>query len=338
MLPAMSDTGDAAGDEAKPATPAKSTGPKGAAPAKRTPRSKTTPGHAGQTQEDQPPPGAAETSPAPAGPEVSNKSRAKTPKDWFSPAVALVGVIVAFVGGIVVAYVTTQAQRDQAIESFRRDQRQTQYAVILQQATRLQNAAGFSSTAASLFGTDTYLRDVQKKVQDMQAATGTGASPPPDASGTTIVTGPALSPAPGPVAAGGDVIQTDGFQQSGLSGIRDTWQTAYTGLDQAISNAEIASSAEALNYARALRDKYRDDYFNSILKTIESKPPVPPKVPDQKLRHDPTLERLLADTLVGVPRDTSPRTYDLALLNDSTDELTKLYVQAAKTDLGLDDR
>lgn len=33
----------------------------------------------------------------------------------------------------------------------------------------------------------------------------------------------------------------------GLGGVRDTWQTAYTAFDQAISNAEIVSTTAVIN-------------------------------------------------------------------------------------------
>lgn len=108
-----------------------------------------------------------------------------------------------------------------------------------------------------------------------------------------------------------------------------SWQGAYTALDQAISNAEIASDDRVIALARALRDKYRADYYQSVMKNIDD---IVALYPDPK----PDKAKL-ADALVGVPADRLPPTYDPGILSKSTDELTAMYADAAKRNLGIVD-
>ncbi len=69
-----------------------------------------------------------------------------------------------------------------------------------------------------------------------------------------------------------------------------SWQDAYTALDQAISNAAIAANTKTLDYARALRDKYRDNYFQRVMqKNIES---IRRSYPRPKARPDRPRKRL----------------------------------------------
>lgn len=205
---------------------------------------------------------------------------------------------------------TSNATREQTTEQFRREERRDQYATVLQQATRLENAGSFSSSA---FGALPYLSGLGVKEP--------GAMPPPTASGGIGRAGAAEA------AAG---ILDGGSLTKQLGGIRDTWQDAYTAFDQAISNSEIASSEAALDIASALRDKYRADHYASILKSVtDSLPFYPDPKPDPQK---------LADALVGVPAEKSPPSYPASLLSKSADELRAMYVQAAKTDLDLNDR
>ena len=53
--------------------------------------------------------------------------------------------------------------------------------------------------------------------------------------------------------------------QRNLGVVRKDWQSAYTAPDQAISDAEIVSSKMVIDLARALRDKYRDEYQESVV-------------------------------------------------------------------------
>jgi len=238
----------------------------------------------------------------------------KAIRDWLAYLIPVFVAVVAFGAGWYTNSQTIQAQKDQAVDQFRRDQRRDQYAAILQQATRLENAGGFSSTAAALG-----LQFGQIAVAEQAlAAQGRGAWPVSD-------------PHQGIVSGGNWVINTGAVAGGGNGDFRSTWQDAYTGLDQAISNSEIASSKQAINLARALRDKYRDDYYKSVLASIDKSLPSWP---------DPKPDRLkLAESLVGVTVDAAaPPTYDVSLLSKSADELTALYVDAAKADLGLDDR
>jgi hypothetical protein len=252
----------------------------------------------------------------------------------------VIPLVVAFVGAALGSYVTIstnsetiQAERDRAIDQFRRDQRRDQYAAILQQATRLQNASTFSSTAVGALGLPASALGLA--MGGITAKTSPGSPAEPRNPSTTTGTGASdLDRAVGAeIDAQNNLEMIKGVQELGLSGlgdIRDTWQSAYTGLDQAISNSEIASSRPVIVVARALRDKYRNDYYQSVLKQIDATISFYP---------DPKPDRLkLAEALVGVPADQGPPTYDVALLTKSTDELTTMYVQAAKSDLGLDDR
>ncbi|TPG31759.1 hypothetical protein [Mycolicibacterium hodleri] len=239
----------------------------------------------------------------------------------------IIAAVLAFGAGWYTNSQTIQAQKDQAVDQFRRDQRREQYATILQQATRLENASGFSSTAVgalsslALFGAATG-KGIQDRIGDGESS-------------TTVPNRDVL-----PSSSLPDLGKTNSAQENvkdamheglgGLSDIRDSWQSAYTGLDQAISNSEIASSTRAISLARALRDKYRDDYYQSVLSEIDRSLPFFP---------DPKPDRVkLALSLVGVTVDNAPVTYDKGLLAKSTDELTELYVDAAKADLGLNDR
>lgn len=240
--------------------------------------------------------------------------------------------ILAFSGGALGSCVTSvdneraiRAERDRIIEQFRLDQRKERYDEIRQQLTRLENASDFSKTAV-LAGVN------------LQFATSGLTSALPRASGGQG--GFALDSAESEPQALGDLLRqsftpdlSDVIRPrsvAGLGAVKSTWQDAYTGLDQAISNAEIASSEEVINIARALRDKYRADYFEAILANIDVIIATYPDPKPDKLK--------LADALVGVPAETGPRSYDAGLLTKSTDDLTAMYVQAAKDDLELDDR
>ncbi|ORB66941.1 hypothetical protein BST47_07700 [Mycolicibacterium tusciae] len=207
------------------------------------------------------------------------------------------------------------AQRDQSDQQFRRDQRQDHYAAILQQATRLENSGSFSTSAFGALAAAGTLAAGFDRMDHTHA----GIESP--ATGTTP--SGSVPPADGGVDKLGDPLTS-------IGGIRDSWQSAYTALDQAISNAEIASTTRVINLAHALRDKYRNDYYESVLAEIDSSFESWP---------DPKPDRLkLAELLVGVPAETSPPSYDQALLAKSTDELTTEFVRAAKQDLDLDDQ
>ncbi|WP_396922938.1 hypothetical protein [Mycolicibacterium sp.] len=254
--------------------------------------------------------------------------------------IPLVIAALAFGGGALGSYIsssdnerTIQAERDRIIEQFRLEQRKARYDEIRQQMTRLENASDFSKTAVlagvnlayatsgltSYMGQSyaTHLKDSAVELQK-QGIAELGLDPQAGFGGV-------------PTAAGAGLGYFEGFgAYPGMGAVRSTWQDAYTGLDQAISNAEIASSDEVINLARALRDKHRAAYYRSILENIDV---VVATYPDPK--PDKTK---LADALVGVPAETTPPTYDLSLLDKSTDELTGMYVRAAKDDLELDDR
>lgn len=278
--------------------------------------------------------------PETARPEKGGKST-ETTKRERPGAVAIVAsaitAVLAFGGVGMGSYIsssdndrTIQAERDRIIEQFRLEQRKARYDEIRQQMTRLENAGDSSKTALLAgvglsFATSGIIQAPPQNnvsLTDMQDAARRQAIK--DGLGGAAQTGAAPSAALADYFAGLDSYA------HGLGAVRSTWQDAYTGLDQAISNAEIASSDVVINIARALRDKHRDAYYRAILENIDV---VVAKYPDPK----PDKARL-ADALVGVPAETAPPTYDVALLDKSTDELTVMYVRAAKDDLELDDR
>ncbi|WP_155948787.1 hypothetical protein [Mycobacterium sp. URHB0044] len=233
--------------------------------------------------------------------------------------------IVAFGAGWFTNSQTIQAQKDQAVDQFRRDQRRDQYSTILQQATRLQNAGTFSTSAVAA--------GIASRLFQQLGVPGTaGPANPPGTNQAKPYAPTSYQYAPTTSRYNNPYYTTnpngDSSAYAPYSG--NSWQEAYTGLDQAISNAEIASSQNVINYARALRDRYRNDFYQSILANIDI---VIASYPDPKPDRDK-----LAKALVGVPADTALPTYDVALLTKTTDQLTTMYVDAAKADLGLNDR
>lgn len=106
------------------------------------------------------------------------------------------------------------------------------------------------------------------------------------------------------------------------------WQDAYIALDEAISEAEVAASADATRYARALRDKYRADFRHSILRQIDAV-----RVRLNNL-YDMNDEEL-ADALVGVPGNPLPPADQSELMAKSAAQLTEDYRNAVRADLGI---
>jgi hypothetical protein len=263
------------------------------------------------------PAGADGTEPAPT--QSDQKKPDREPRDWLGKVIIPVTVAFVAFGGVGLGSIVTAlnnedtitAQKDQNVEQFRRDQRQKEYANILQQATRLQNAGSFS-TAAVASGLP---------LGSLAGNLGVEKTPPGDGN-------PGLAALGGSYGVSGYPYYYDGnYYRTGSSPapLGNSWQDAYTGLDQAISNARIASSDEVINIARALRDKYRDDYYQSILANIDA---VIARFPDPK----PDKNKL-ADALVGVPANTSPPSYDVTWRKKSTDELTTMFVKAAQSSL-----
>lgn len=259
--------------------------------------------------------------------------------------VPLVIAVLAFGGGALGSYVTSagneraiKAERDRVIEQFRLDQRKARYDEIRQQMTRLENASDISKTAVLAgvglpFATSGIARSGRPgQLQSVGGDIGLRAAVDQHVAGVQgmidaqQMLGGGLYGDPG-FGAYPDIGPYAGL---GAGATRSTWQDAYTGLDQAISNAEIASSDEVINLARALRDKHRTAYYRSIMENIDV---VIATYADPK----PDKAKL-ADALVGVPAETTPPTYDVTLLDKSTDELTVMYVKAAKEDLELNDR
>jgi hypothetical protein len=199
------------------------------------------------------------------------------------------------------------------------------YANILKQATNVENASSFGTSAFGALdqiglaaGAATTFRDLGGRPPSGEAFI-----PPGSASATsTLPDTPSLEEQPPSILG-----SLGGLTKSNLGVVRSDWQGAYNALDQAISDAEIFSSKKVTDLARALRDRFRDDYYESVVRQLESLPK------DKQPKDIPTL----ADALVGVPAPP-PETYDPALRTKSVDELTEQLVNAAKEDLELNDR
>ncbi|MCP2626513.1 hypothetical protein NLB33_27085 [Mycolicibacterium smegmatis] len=274
-----------------------------------------------------------------AADRMTRRPKPQTQKDRLGTVVVPLFVAGLAFGGVALgSYITSadndraiRAERDRIIEQFRLDQRKDRYDEIRQQLTRLENASDFSKTAVLAgvnlpFATSGITTDLSSLLSTSGAR-----EPEEEAVDKIKLQVAALTAQTAASKAAQEALGGVGTGLRSGGAVRSTWQDAYTGLDQAISNAEIASSEEVINIARALRDKYRADYLQSILENIDviidNYPP--DRKPDKKK---------FADALVGVPAETAPPSYDAALLVKSTDELTAMYVRAAKDDLELDDR
>ncbi|WP_421841276.1 hypothetical protein [Mycobacterium sp.] len=115
-----------------------------------------------------------------------------------------------------------------------------------------------------------------------------------------------------------------------LGALRRGWQFQYDSLDRTISESELVVSKRGIELARALRDKYRYEYRQAVIKGLDSLPE------EVKQRLDiPSL----ADAFVGVAAvGAASKRYDPALLNKSTDELTEQLIQVAREAHEGDDR
>jgi hypothetical protein len=246
---------------------------------------------------------------------------------WSKGASTVLTVVLTLASVAVGAWVTYKtnnetisAQREQSVEQFAREHRQEVYATILKQATNVANASSFNSSAFGAIG--------QLSLGAGAAKTGQPLTVPADPD-----SGLSISPGRSPIneaakeAEDAKAMAEMANLQGNLGVVRNTWQGAYTALDQAISDAEIFSTDKVINLARALRDKYRDEYYRSLLKQLES------LSTDKK---PGGLDPKLADALVGVA-PSPPGSYDPALLSKSTYELTGLFVEAAQDDLELHD-
>lgn len=251
-------------------------------------------------------------------------------KPWYQSSTVwtIVATLVGVLIGAGVTYMNNNAsitaQRDQTVEEFRRNHRQEVYATILKQATNIRNASTFSASVVGVLDQFGLSQGIAKAATAQRQPNGTVPTKPFSPSGSTGTTSLDTSSD----ASGAMWDKFAGQYQQNLGVVREDWQTAYTALDQAISDAEIVSSKQAIGVARALRDKYRNDYYESVLKQLNLKPnDTQPQLDVPKL----------ADALVGVPI-RSPEGYDASLLQKSTQELTEMFIQAAKEDLAFNDR
>lgn len=253
---------------------------------------------------------------------------AERKRDWVATVtIPLIVAFVAIAGSGLGSWISNYLSREQTVEQFRRDQRKDQYAAILQQATRLENAGSFSSSRATaglpLLG----------DLQNPAAPVITGPSiqnPASEASDMVEGVLGALGPSTSYGAARPYFYDGYYWRNPPLKAAAEgSWQDAYTSLDQAISNAEIVATSDAIEIARALRDRYRNDYRESIMENIDG---IVAKFPDPK----PDRQKL-ADAIVGVPADTDPRAYPTELSTKSTDDLKQMYVDKAQEDLNFKD-
>ncbi|WP_139825166.1 hypothetical protein [Mycobacterium conspicuum] len=246
--------------------------------------------------------------------------------------VALIVGLISFLGGVKTNQISTKnnqdtinAQKAENLKQFRREPPQyDRYAAVLKQAAALRNLGGFSLAAISDPNDPNYLNYTQvvrpgpilsqEAFGNPSVSVGAPQSTPPPAAPST----PAPTPTPSPPGPGPTTLEN----------VRGRWQDAYGALAQAVSEAEIAASDRAIDCARALRDKYRYDYRQSVLSQIA----------DVRARlhnkYDMT-DDMLADALVAVPGNPSPPPNQAELMKKSVNDLTTEYRDAVRNDLGL---
>ncbi|MFA4082664.1 hypothetical protein [Mycobacteroides salmoniphilum] len=226
--------------------------------------------------------------------------------------VLLIVALIAFFGGLKTNEISTRnneatitAAKEENLKQFRRGQEQYyRYAAVLKQATALRNRGGF--TLASI-GNPT----------DPNHFTYTIVLRP---GGAMVYSAPPAPGAPPQAAPPGPTTIED---------VHGPWQEAYTTLAQAVSEVEIAASDQVVSAARALRDKCRDEYRQSILSQIDN---VRVRL---NTKFDYTTDSEFADALVAVPVNPSPPPTQADLMKKTIDQLTHDYVDAVKADLGL---
>lgn len=257
----------------------------------------------------------------PPTPASSKGERSTTMLTVIGLVLTLIGVAIGSVTTFMTSNATIRAQQEESVDQFRRDNRRDQYSKILQQATNVQNAGNFTSSAVGAFGLQgtalgvpSAIGEAKGEIWQELGVLEEGGLPRPDAIG----------------APGSETPYQMNALATGIGRVRSSWQDAYSLLDQAISNAEIVASSPVIKYARALRDKYRSDYYAAILKNLEASFA---NLPDPK----PNAAEI-AEGLVGAPAETGPPRYEANLLWKSADELTSMFVAAAKEDLEFNDR
>jgi hypothetical protein len=214
---------------------------------------------------------------------------------WIKVDLALIAALFTLLGALLVAQNTS----GENLRQFRRAQPQyDRYAAVLNHATAMRNRVGFSTKAITdpndpnHFNYGTVLRPA-----------------------TAIVR---VNPdTPGPMAPPSG--------RTTLENVHGKWQDAYTALDQAVSEVEVAASPDAIKYARALRDKIWNTYREQILSQIAAVRPLL----DNKYDQD---DAELAVALVGIP---SPPSNQAELMTKSIEDLTNDYRDAVRSDLGL---
>lgn len=226
--------------------------------------------------------------------------------------VLLIVALIAFYGGIKTNEISTKnnqatiaATKVENLKQFRREAEQyDRYAAVLKQATALRNRGGF--TLASI-GNPTDPNHFTYTIVMRPGGAMTYSAPPAPGA-------PPQSTPPGPTT---------------IEDVHGPWQEAYTTLAQAVSEAEIAASDKVIAAARALRDKYRDEYRKSILSQIDN---VRVRL---NTKFDYATAEEFADALVAAPVNPSPPSNQTDLMKKSIDQLTQDYVSAVKTDLGI---
>lgn len=230
--------------------------------------------------------------------------------------VGLLGVLLVAAGTLIGVFITNSAHRDQSVAEFRREQRKTAYPRILSLATDLKNATDVAGTNLSLLGLGlgpslTYSYYLNRSYSAPQGYTGA------QYTGTDF--------------------------QSPLGSVRNDWQAAYAALDQAIAEAQIVGKCETLNIARALRDKYFDDYTATVHTQLEAIQQAA-KAFQEKLppeQRGPSLEGVTVEQIVGVKKPAPVKCSeggDDDLTGKTAPQLTEDYVRVTKAELDLNDR
>lgn len=221
--------------------------------------------------------------------------------------ITVVGSLIAALIGVLGVLWVIQNTSGENLKQFRRNQPQyDRYAAVLNHATAMRNRVGFSTKAITdpedpnYFNYDTVVR-------------------PGGAILYTTPNPPGAPPRPTATPSGPTTIES----------VHGKWQNAYTALDQAVSEVEIAASPNAIEAARALRDKIWITYRNQILAQIAAVRTA------LKNNYDYPTDEDLANALVGVPANSSPPPNQAELMKKSVDDLTNDYRDAVRGDLGL---
>lgn len=254
---------------------------------------------------------------------------------------ALIGALAA----IMVGAITLLWTEYQSVEEFRRDQRQAEYSKILSKATDLANATEFAKSNLNILGNVglPYSYYFDRTYVKPYYCDGEYRSAPCD-DGAPSVDGRTTSEH---LAGLGQRNPYSPTYPYSLGTVRTDWQSAYAALDQAIAEAQIAGKSGTLGLARALRDRYREDYAENIKSQLDSiltamrdvaKNDQNSTSQSEKKEMSEEDRKSLVNDIVGVPiPDPAASGYPQDLLTNDARTLTGKYVKSAKDELDLND-